>query len=92
MMAGAIIAAAAAMASWLVRHMLHHVPDRVFHHAGTTAMVVAGVSMLGGAVPAALARHNAGVQITHDAHEKEVQAYWGRRAYAVAFSSHSDQP
>jgi hypothetical protein len=86
LMAGAVIAIAAVLASFAVRLVLHHVPDRMFHHASTTAMVVAGVSMLGGAVPAVLARNNAGVNVTASANEREVQAFWGRRAYAVAIT------
>jgi hypothetical protein len=81
-----VIAIAAVLASFAVRLVLHHVPDRMFHHASTTAMVVAGVSMLGGAVPAVLARNNAGVNVTASANEREVQAFWGRRAYAVAIT------
>jgi len=84
LMAGGVVAVAAVLASWAVRGLLHHVPDRLFHHASTTAMVVAGVSMLGGAVPAALARNQAGLHVTSSANERELQAYWGRRAYAVA--------
>jgi hypothetical protein len=33
-----------------------------------------------------LARNNAGVNVTASANEREVQAFWGRRAYAVAIT------
>lgn len=89
LMAGAIIAVAAVAASSAVRRLLHHVPDHLFHHASTTAMVVAGVSMLGGAVPAALARNKAGLQLISNTDEQEVQAFWGKHAYSAAFTRHS---
>jgi len=90
LLAGAIIAMAAVVAAWLMKVVIHYVPEHLFRHAGTAAMAVAGVSMLGGAVPATLARNKAGVQMISNGQEREVQAFWGQRAYAVAFNRNGD--
>ncbi|HWU02521.1 MAG TPA: sulfite exporter TauE/SafE family protein [Novosphingobium sp.] len=88
-MAGAVVAIAAVCASWLMKHAIAYVADHVFRHAGTAAMVAAGLGMVGTAAPAALARNDAGLHYHANSDEREMQAHWGRHAYAVALSRRS---
>lgn len=89
MMAGAIVAVAAIVASWTMRHLIHHVADHHFRHASTIAMVGAGAVMLGTAVPAVLTRHDAGFRFVNAVQEREMQAYWGLHAVAIAWNARS---
>lgn len=88
-MAGAVIAIAAIIAAWIMKYAITYVADHVFHHAGTAAMVAAGTSMLATAVPVVLVRNDAGLHMLSDADGRELQAYWGKRAYSVAFDGAS---
>ncbi len=88
-MAGAIVAVAAVVASWIMRHLIHHVADHHFRHASTIAMVGAGVVMLATAVPAVLTRHDAGLRFVNEEQEREMQAYWGLHAVAMAWNARS---
>jgi len=89
LMAGAVVAVAAISASWIMKFVIPHVADHVFRRVGAAAMVAAGVSMVGTAAPAALARNDAGIQLLTDAQEKEMRAYWGAHAYSVAWNARS---
>lgn len=85
--AGAVVAAGAISASWVMARILHRIDETLFRRASTMAMVAAGTSMVASAAPAALDRQKAGVAFTSTADERELQAYWGRHGYGLAWSA-----
>lgn len=88
LLAGGVVALGAVAASWLMARLLHRIDEGLFRRAGTGAMVAAGIGMIATAAPAALQRQGAGMAMTGTAREREVQAYWGRHRYGVAWSAH----
>ncbi|HEX7853140.1 MAG TPA: sulfite exporter TauE/SafE family protein [Sphingobium sp.] len=89
MIAGGVVAIAAVCASWIMQFIIPHVGDHLFRRAGVMAMVAAGISMVGTAAPAALARNDAGIRMVAYPEEQEVQAYWGAHAYMLGWNYRS---
>lgn len=77
LLAGAMVAAAALLASFAARFVLPRVRESHFRRAGLLAMVASGVAMFSLSGNQILRIHNAWVALVAPDDEHELQLYWG---------------
>jgi len=77
LVAGALVATAALLASVAARHVLSWLRESVFRRAGLIAMVVSGVAMFSLSGTRIMTIHRAWVAYVAPGDEREVQLYWG---------------
>jgi uncharacterized protein len=82
LVAGALVATAAVLASFASRYLLASMGEGLFRRLGLLAMVASGVAMFSLSGGQILRIHNAWVQFAAPGDEREIQLYWGgsRRA------------
>lgn len=85
--AGIAVAAAAVLSSIIMKYLLPHLHDRLFHHIGHAAMVVAGVMMVISASSQLARQANVTVHFAHVAHEAAASVSWRQHTFAVEWEN-----
>lgn len=84
LVAGALIAFAALIASMLIRWMLPLIRESLFQHIGQLAMIAAGVAMFALSSGQIATLHRAWFAMVTPGGEREIQFYWGgTRRFAI---------
>ena len=85
--AGLAVAMAAILSSILMKHLLPYLHDRLFHHIGHAAMVVAGVMMVIAASGQIARQEDVTLHFAHAAEEVTASLSWQQHTFAVEWEN-----
>ncbi|MDT8871974.1 hypothetical protein RAA17_14615 [Komagataeibacter rhaeticus] len=88
--AGIAVATAAVLSSILMKFVLPHLHDRLFHHIGHAAMVIAGITMVLAASSQIARRENITLHFAHADEDVTASLSWRRHVLAVEWE-HGDE-
>lgn len=83
--AGAAVAIAALLATWLARHVLPYLSDALFKRIGYAAMVLSGVFMCGSAGAVLADRHRVALETTASRHGFQSRLDWADTRLTLEF-------